>query len=280
MDKKLRHIVLFFVFSFLWTWAFYFAIIAFGLNPYQGTGMILLICGGCSPTFVGIIMMLATYKKEEKIDYLKRVYQVRRIGSAWWLTIILLFPVIFAVSVGLDLLTGGAAPGMTNLSAVLASPVSFLPLILLSFMSGPFSEEFGWRGFALDPLLGRFGFTGGSVLLGLVWGVWHLPLYFMPQTWHGQMGFQLSGFWMFILMSVGLAVLMSFVYVNTKRSILSALLMHLFSNFTSQLLTPYSGSVEIFRSVLIWLIAIAICVYMTRKRRNSADFYKQDIGLR
>lgn len=278
MDKKLKNTGLFFVFSFVWTWLFYFAIIILGLDPYQGTGMILLICGGCSPTFVGIIMMLATYKKEEKIDYLKRTYQGKRIGAKWWLFIILLFPAIFAVSIGLDSLTGGPNPGMTNLMAVIASPVTFIPLILLSFMSGPFSEEFGWRGFALDPLLGRFGFTRGSVLLGLIWGVWHLPLYFMPQTWHGQMGFQPAGFWMFMLMSVGLAVIMSFVYVNTKRSILSALLMHLFSNFTAQLLTPISNTAEVFRSILFWIIAVVICVYMIKMKKNDAGIYRQSIA--
>lgn len=66
---------------------------------------------------------------------------------------------------------------MTNLKAILANPLTFFPLIILSFMSGPFSEELGWRGFALDPLLDSFGFTKTSVILGLVWAVWHLPLY-------------------------------------------------------------------------------------------------------
>lgn len=279
MDKKLKNTVLFFVFTFIWTWLFYFAIIVLGLDPYQGTGMILLICGGCSPTFVAISMMLTTYKNEEKIDYLKRTYQLKRIGVKWWFFIILLFPVIFAVSIGTDLLTGGILPGMTNLRAVITSPISFIPLILLSFMSGPFSEEFGWRGFALDPLLGRFGFTKGSVLLGFVWGVWHLPLYFMPQTWHGQMGFQFAGFPTFILMSIGLAIIMSLVYVSTNRSILSALLMHLFSNFTAQLLAETSKQVEIFRSMFILVIAVFICVYIMKTKKNTSNFYRESLQI-
>lgn len=224
------------MFSFIWTWVFYFAIILFGLDPYQGIGMVLLICGGCSPTFVAIIMVLTLYNKERKIEFFKRIYQVKRIKPTLWLFIILCFPVIFAVSIGIDLLLGGSLPQMKNLNAIIANPISFLPLILLSFMSGPFSEELGWRGFALDPLLDRFGFTKASVLLGAVWGIWHLPLYFMPQTWHGQMGFSFTGFWMFLLFSIGLSLLTSWVYINTRRSILSAMLMHLFSNFTALVL--------------------------------------------
>lgn len=271
--KGLKSVLLFFALSFIWTWAFYFAIIIFGLNPYEGVGTALLICGGCSPTFVGLIMVLATYSKERKIEYFKRVYQAKRISPRWWLFIVLCFPAVLAVSIGIDLLSGGVAPEMTNLNAVIMNPVTFLPLILLSFMSGPFSEEFGWRGFALDPLLGRFGFTKASALLGTVWGLWHLPLYFMPQTWHGKMGFGFEGFWTFMLMSIGLSLLMSWVYVNTNRSILSALLMHLFSNFTAQLLAEVSPKVELLRGLLIFALGLCVAIRMIKVKRDSADNY-------
>jgi hypothetical protein len=58
--------------------------------------------------------------------------------------------------------------------------------------------------------LEKLGFARASTLLGVVWCVWHLPLYFMPATWHGRMGFGLSGFWMFLILSVGLSMIMSF----------------------------------------------------------------------
>ncbi len=261
MEKKLKHAIIFFIASFVWTWLFYFAIIAFGLNPYQGTGMVLLILGGCSPTFVGIIMALFTYSKEDRMDYLKRAYQVTRIRPLMWLFILLIFPVIYGVSIGIDSALGGGLPQMTNLKAVLASPLTFFPLILLSFLSGPFSEELGWRGFALDPLLKRYGLIRASVILGVIWAVWHLPLFLMPQTWHGQIGFGLTGFWAFMLMTVGLAGMMSWVYIQTERSILSAMLMHLASNFTGQLLEMVSPNVELFRSILCFVIGIGLCVF-------------------
>ena len=71
MKNRLKHTIIFFIIAFIWTWSFYLSIIFFGLDPYQGTGMVLLICGGCSPTFVGLIMAMATYNKEKRIDYLK-----------------------------------------------------------------------------------------------------------------------------------------------------------------------------------------------------------------
>ncbi len=260
---------MFFLFTFLWTWACYFAIILMKLDPYQGTGMVFLIIGGCSPTFVGLIMAMATYGKEERISYLRRIYQPGRIKANWWLFILLVFPAAFAVCIGLDLLLGGTLPEMANAKAIWANPVSFFPLILLSFMSGPFSEELGWRGYALDKLLDHFGLVNGPLLLGLIWGVWHLPLYFMPQTWHGQTGFGLTGFWMFLLMSVGLSFIMSHVYLHTQRSILSAMLLHLTSNFTAQLLQEVSPRVEVIRSLLIFALGAAFAVWVAKQGKGA-----------
>ncbi len=269
MTKQLSHVTLFFALSFILTWLFYGAIILLGLNPYSGTGMVLLICGGCSPTFVGLAMVLITYNKAEKIEYFRRCYQVKRIKASWWLFILLIFPAIFAVSILIDKLMGGVSPEMINLKFVLQNPVSFIPLLLISFMSGPFAEELGWRGYALEPLLQRFGFIKASLLLGVIWCVWHLPLYFMKETWHGQMGFRLSGFWMFLLMTLGMTVIMSFVFVKTKHSILSAVMLHLCSNFTAQLLAKTSDNVEVFRSALTFAVGVALCIYMTKVNRNA-----------
>lgn len=278
MAKRLKHVIIFFILAFVVTWAFYFSIVAFGLDPYHGTGMILLIFGGCSPTVVGIIMALVTYKKGEKKEFFKRFYDLRYIKPLWWLVAILLFPAIMALSIGLDILLGGAVPAMTNLKAILANPLVWFPLVLLSFMSGPFSEEFGWRGFALNPLLGRFGFTRGSVLLGFIWAVWHLPLYFMPTTWHGSMGFAFEGFWTFILLNVGLSVIMSWVFLHTKRSIFSAMLIHLSANFSAQLISGpvvpgYSPRLVLINTLIILAVAVVLSVYMIVKKKDSAINY-------
>lgn len=269
MEKESKRAILFFLFTFLWTWICYCAIIFMKLNPYQGAGMVLLILGGCSPTFVGLIMAMATYGREERISYLRSIYQPVRIKAKWWLFILLVFPAVFAVCIGLDLLLGGTLPGMANAKAIWANPVSFFPLILLSFLSGPFSEELGWRGYALDRVLNCFGFVKGSLLLGLIWGVWHLPLYLMPQTWHGKMGFGLTGFWMFLLLSVGLSFIMSHVYLKTQHSILSAVLLHLMSNFTAQLLQEVSPGVEVIRSLLIFALGAAFAVWAVQQGKGT-----------
>lgn len=269
MEKETKRTASFFLLTYLWTWICYFAIILMKLDPYQGAGMVLLILGGCSPTFVGLIMAMATYGKEQRVSYLRSIFQPGRIKANWWLFILLVFPAVSAVCIGLDLLLDGSLPGMANARAIWANPVSFFPLLLLSFMSGPFSEELGWRGYALDRLLDRIGFVRGPLLLGLIWGVWHLPLYLMPQTWHGKMGFGLTGFWMFLLLSVGLSFIMSHVYLKSKRSILSAMLLHLMSNFTAQLLQEVSPRVEVIRSLLIFVLGAAFAIWAAKQEKGA-----------
>ncbi len=280
MGKRLRHVIIFFILSFVTTWAFYFSIVAFGLDPYGGSfaGMMLLIFGGCMPTVIGIIMALVTYRRAQKKEFFKRFYDLRYIKPLWWVVAIFLFPAVMALSIGVELLFGGALPEMEKLYAILANPVVWFPAVLLSFMSGPFSEEFGWRGFALNPLLERFGFTRASVLLGFIWALWHFPLYFVPTSWYGKMGFAFEGFWAFILLNIGLAVIISWVFLHTKRSIMAAMLIHLSANFSTQLIAGptgpgYSPRLELVRTLVILAIAAVLCIFMIVKKKDSAANY-------
>lgn len=271
MEKGVRRVLWFFLFTFLWTWVAYFTIIAFHLSPYSGAGMPPLIIGGCAPTFVGLIMAMRCMGRTERKDYLLSIVDVRRISVGWWLFILFAYPLVNAVAVGVDVLLGGALPTMVTLRAVAANPISLLPLLLLSFMSGPFSEELGWRGFALRPLTQRFGFGWAAMGLGLVWAAWHLPLYMMPETWHGSVGFGLYGFVSFVALSVGLSLSMGVVFLRTRGSILSAMLLHLSSNLTSQLLQVVAPRAELLRSLLMLALGIAMAARHGRQTKGERE---------
>lgn len=271
MDKSLKNAFLFLGGTILLTWLLYFPIPLLGWSPYTFPGVILLFFGGSVPSWLGVIMVFATYDKAQRKEYFQRIYQVKRIKPVWWAALILLFPAVMAAAAVLSMACGGAAPEMANLKAILANPIVWFPLIGMSFLSGPFSEELGWRGFALDPLLKRFGFAKSGLLLGLIWGVWHLPLFFMPQTWHGQVGFVFSGFWSFMLLSVGLTYVMSWVYQNTGRSILAMMLMHLSSNFSAQLMEKTDDTFNVTRILMVLAIGVGIAVYMVVKKKNKME---------
>jgi membrane protease YdiL (CAAX protease family) len=270
---------LFFGATFVWTWGCYLPIVLGGHDPYAWPWLGLFIAGGLGPSLVGVLLVLFTFTPAQRRDFWRRCFSPRLIGLRWWLVIVLVFPCLWALAVGYDLALGGAPPGQEQLAALGAAPALWPLVAFISFMSGPWSEEFGWRGYALDPLIRRFGTVTGSVVLGAVWGLWHLPLYGMPATWHGQMGFRLAGFWTFLIFSIGLALLMAWVYTHTQRSILAALLLHFASNFTAQLLAPVSDRAEMARAALVLAVGFTGCLLAARRARPAATLAGQrDVG--
>ena len=259
MHKEMKNLIIFLVATFMWTWAWYAPIAAGDHTPYEMPWTIFLILGGMGPSLVGVLMILLRHDREERREYWRRCFSLRRIGGIWWLVIFLIFPVIFGLSIAVDVLFGGSLPGMDLLRSLIANPVTLPLTAFISFMSGPWSEEFGWRGYALDRLIRPLGILGGSTVLGVIWGVWHLPLFMMSGNWHSEIGFGLTGFWTFLLRSIGLGLIMTWVYLKTNRSILSGMLLHFTSNFSGQLLAPSSTHYEVFSMILMLALGLAVC---------------------
>lgn len=277
MSKENRNLLIFFLATFIATWTTYFTIVFNSWNPYTMPGMIFLLIGGSAPSWVAVLIVLFTYDKEHRRDYFRRCVSIKQIKLPYWTFIIFVFPAIYTLIIALDLLMGGSMPGMTNLKAYIAAPLSIPLALFISFLSGPWSEEFGWRGYSLDPLLKRYGILGGSLILGFIWGIWHLPLFFMPQTWHGQMGFKFAGFWTFILYSIGLAMMMTWVYLKTNHSILTGFLMHLANNFSGNSVAPYSDRLEIMRMVVMLALGIVLCITVERRSKQTAIFQPSNL---
>ena len=106
-------------------------------------------------------------------------------GSAiYWLLAIVLPMVMIAVSLPISIRLGWAAiaPASTAAGRVAGDPLRILKNVLLyTAISLPlaFGEEFGWRGYAQGKLVRQFGLVKGLLLLGLLWGFWHTPIYYV-----------------------------------------------------------------------------------------------------
>jgi membrane protease YdiL (CAAX protease family) len=94
-------------------------------------------------------------------------------------------------------------------------------------LGGPLSEEPGWRGYALPALLEQWSPLASSLALGVIWALWHLPLFFLPGV--GQ--FHESFLW-FAANVIALSILITWVFAGTNGSVLLAILMHLLFNLT------------------------------------------------
>jgi membrane protease YdiL (CAAX protease family) len=130
---------------------------------------------------------------------------------------------------------------------------------------GPLGEELGWRGFALPRLLdGRSALVAG-VILGIIWGVWHLPAFLIGGTPQNSMSFPL-----FMIGAVGISVLMTWAFKGTGGSVLATALIHWTFNTCSDLTRMPLALV----SVGLIVIAVALVVAITGPDLSRGRVYE------
>jgi len=88
-------------------------------------------------------------------------------------------------------------------------------------IDGPLGEELGWRGYALPALATRMTWRTASALIGLIWGLWHLPLFFMAGTPQSHIPIAL-----FLTSILAQSVILAWLFMSTNKSIVPALVMH------------------------------------------------------
>lgn len=228
---------LFFGTTYAITWGFWLAAIALGVRFDSAVGLVLLLVGLTGPGIAGIGFVYLVYDEQGRADFWNRLKQVRRVGVRWFLVILLIPVAVTVVAAIVDLLVGG--PGATwgeGVQEFGVNPLAILPALFFATLP-PILEELGWRGYALDRLQLTWSALSASLILGVVWAVWHLPLFFIEGSFQAEnVGFGTMGFWLFMIGIVALSVTFTWVYNNTSRSILAVILLHGWVNFVSETL--------------------------------------------
>ena len=162
------------------------------------------------------------------IRLLKRAFDYERItAKVWYLPILLLMPGVMVLSYGLMRVMGMPLP--TPQLSVLAAV-----LLFFVFLLGGAAEELGWSGYIVEPMQCRWTALQASVLLGLVWAMWHIvPLVQAHRSPAWIAGWALS--------TVAQRILIVWIYNNAGKSVFAAILFHAMSNLGWQMF-PNRGS--------------------------------------
>jgi membrane protease YdiL (CAAX protease family) len=183
---------------------------------------------------------------------LKEMFKGRtlaRLDLRWALVALLLFPIVAVSALLTHSLFGGPQLGLRTTSLI----PQVIVILLISL-----GEEYGWRGFALPRLQKRLSALNASLILGVIWGIWHYPGFLIGAGVPLDMPFTV-----FLLWTVLAAILMTWVYNNTGGSVLSAILMHSAANATFNylpMLPEFVGQTTTFTVFLGLLALVAILV--------------------
>jgi membrane protease YdiL (CAAX protease family) len=123
------------------------------------------------------------------------------------------------LAIGPHALAGNAVPDF-------APPGQLLPILLIALFTGATGEELGWRGTALPRLQGRWNALISSLVLGVLWGLYHLPSFLLS-----GLPLENAPLLSFMVATLGLTVLVSWTYNRTGGSLLPVFLYHFSFNF-------------------------------------------------
>jgi uncharacterized protein len=143
---------------------------------------------------------------------------VRPFGMIWLIVAVLLIPAIALVLVLLLPHIGYAQWPVTMRDIFVSVPVALFGTLQVFKNTGPLGEELGWRGYALPRLLKRWNGLTASILLGLVWTLWHVPAFFLA----GVMGQSFSGFGWWALDTFAFTIVITWLYLRANGNVLVA----------------------------------------------------------
>jgi membrane protease YdiL (CAAX protease family) len=261
-----KELAQFFGITFAFSWLIWLAGILIPNFPIQGQGLEIL--GALGPALAALYL---TWRAEGKEGF-KRIVASSFGAKCKWSFLLWASLMLLGMHAASRLIYGLLA---TNLpvSEMLASPVMLIPVFIIMFLvGGGLDEEIGWRGYALDRLQSKYSALIASLLLGVVWIVWHLPVFFLPGT-----NQSLIPFWLFTLSVIPLGVMMTWVYNNTNKSIFAAAFFHTVGNLAHELfrIMPTESSPAltgfVILTILYYLVTIVITVVFGAKTLQKAQ---------
>ncbi|MGS0972765.1 MAG: CPBP family intramembrane glutamic endopeptidase [Candidatus Izemoplasmataceae bacterium] len=266
----------FFVITFIWAWVLWlpFVLPTFGLYEMnitlEGLVMLAVMLGAFGPLVSAMILTYRQGGKEKLKQFFRKCLDVKIKPIYYGMAFILGLSVTaiahyLTILTGLDELPNNLIPEGINLPLY----VLIVPYTLMLFILGGGQEEFGWRGFAQEPMQERFGVLKGSLIIGLIWSIWHAPLWLIIGEGHSYYPFLA-----FTVYTTSWSVIIGIMYNLSGKKMMIAWIMHVLGNLSVPLFpvlfledVPQPG-------YWVWatlnlLLAIGMIVWVHYKKREA-----------
>lgn len=254
---------LYLIFTFTVTWSFWWLLAYFtrwnvlDFQNLPATGLFVL--GGSAPTVGAYVAVYFTRDEGSIMEFNSRVLKYKVDGKYYGYA--LLVPVFLGI---LGLGFGSLAGHSLGLDKPIDLLLAFVPALFFAIILGGL-EEFGWRGVLQPALTSRYDLFRANLIIGGIWSLWHLPLFFIVGTVQSQ-----SSFLLFSLNAFGYSSFLTWLYFK-KKSILLCVLLHASLNATGMagLSAPMEdSSLFIYHAVLVFVLGSTLLFYTYLERNR------------
>ena len=248
--KDLNNLVKYFVFSYLLFWLL-LALTGYLISlevPLLVQNIIKNVCAW-TPTFVILIMFKKLYPNVTFKEYMKSHFMKKINPMMFFISFILQALVVVIAVLAFFKINNKPLNTMTFISVS-----SILPVLIMDLTSGALGEELGWRGYALNILQKKYVPLAAGLIVGIVWGFWHLPLMILS----GYSGLELVYYIIaFMVAVISLSIIITFFY-NKSKNILIAMWIHFWFNFLLKIVIIDLLSLLIYLSAGYLILAILV----------------------
>jgi len=249
-----KPITYFFILTFVISWLFWTPQIFIKKEFF-----ILRVLGTYGP-FLAAIIISQIMGGTKQIKTLLRPLLDFKLNIVWYIFCLFSTALIGFTAIGISFSLGSNQFEFNELEKVyLVIPIFFYVLIF-----SVLGEETGWRGFALEHMQKIISPLLSSIIIGLLWGVWHLPLFFIEGNFH-----QTLPIWLFLLQDICLSIVITWLYNSTNKSLFSVHIFHAASNTTLGVLPilpiATNGDMLPLYSIIILLVIFSFCIILSKR---------------
>ena len=279
----MRSLLKFFLLTYAATWICWagsFAIsrgstaTAFANGRASANPVLTLLAGGVfllgvfAPALIALVLTereKGTGGRATTLALLRRVFKWR-VGALWYVFAIGYIPAVKLWVAVVHRIVTGAWPRFGQ------EPWYLMAAAIMISTWVQAGEEIGWRGYALPRLSERFGLAPASVVLGIIWATWHLPLFFFPES--SILG---QSFPLYLLQVTALSVAMAWLYWRTGGSLLLVMLLHAAVNNIKDIVpsevpgatNPFALSTSLVGWLTVAFLWIAAAYFLVRMRKTT-----------
>jgi membrane protease YdiL (CAAX protease family) len=260
-----------FALTFAISWAIWWGMASMSLSIATSGGAVLNVIALSGPSITALIIsaVLGGGALRRLVDG----FSISRASGRWIVIALLLPQAMILVAIAISVVVFGAPTPVITIALVGAFAWEFVRVL---FLGGPLGEELGWRGFLLPRLQAQRTAFVASLMVGLIWGLWHIPLYFVPGTGQSETvsggmspAFAIGAF---VVWTIGLSILFTWLFNETRGSLIVVILFHTSINLGAFVPAAVgsTGAASFLYAIITWIVALSIVARYGRTTLASA----------